>query len=81
MTSELHQPSPALAVIVGDTPLSWVKIMELVCEYIWENDLESSLNIRTDDALRAMVGEQEYVSTSELTEAIKRHITPTGRNV
>ena len=78
---ELHQPSSELAVIVGDTPLSWVKIMELVCNHIWENDLESSLNIRTDDALRAMVGEQEYVSTSELTEAIKRHIIPTGRNV
>ena len=82
MTSELHQPSPALAEIVGDTPLSWVKIIELIGDYIIENGLEGQPPyINTDAALRAIVGNRERVSANELTRAIKQHVTPTGRNV
>ena len=75
MTSELHQPSPALAVIVGDTPLSWVKIIELVGDYIIENGLEGQPPyINTDAALRAIAGERDKVSMYELTRCVKKHI-------
>ena len=50
--TQLYQPSPALAGIVGDTPLSWVKIIELVGDHIRENNLEAEpLYIHTDAAL------------------------------
>ena len=83
MPSELYQPSPALAVIVGDTPLSWVKIMELIIDYIREHDLKGVMApyIEVDELLRAIVGERNIVSPKELTRAIKAHITPTGRRV
>ncbi len=56
MPSELYQPSPELSVIVGDVPLSWVKIIELVGDYIIENGLEGEAPyIHTDAALRALV--------------------------
>ena len=81
MTSELHQPSPALAVIVGDTPLSWVKIIELVGDHIKENNLEAEPPyINVDATLRALV-DRDKVSAKELTRVIKSHITPTGRRV
>ena len=74
--TELYQPSPALAVIVGDTPLSWVKIIELVGDHIRENDLETEPPyIHTDAALRALV-DRDKVSAKELTEVLKNHITP-----
>ena len=81
MPSELFQPSPELAVIVGYIPLSWVKIVELVGEYIKENDLDRLPNVVTDSALRALVGEREQVSANELTKVLKQHITPTGRRI
>ena len=81
MTSELHQPSPALAGIVGDTPLSWVKIVELVGDHIKENNLEAEPPyINVDATLRALV-DRDKVSAKELTEVLKNHITPTGRRV
>ncbi len=74
--TELYQPSPALAAIVGDTPLSWVKIIELVGDHIKENNLEAEpLYIHTDAALRALV-DRDTVSAKELTEVLKNHITP-----
>ena len=74
--TELYRPSPALAVIVGDTPLSWVKIIERVGDHIRENDLEAEpLCIHTDAALRALV-DRDTVSAKELTEVLKNHITP-----
>ena len=80
--TELHQPSPALAVIVGNTPLSWVKIVELVGEHIIENKLDvEPPYIAVDAALRSLVDRGDKVSMNELTRALKRHITPTGRRV
>ena len=74
--TELYHPSPALAGIVGDTPLSWVRIIERVGDHIRENDLEAEpLYIRTDAALRALV-DRDKVSARELTEVLKNHITP-----
>ena len=74
--TELYQPSPALAGIVGDTPLSWVKIVERVGDHIRENNLEAEpLYIYTDAALRALV-DRDKVSAKELTEVLKNHITP-----
>ena len=82
MPSELHQPSPALAVIVGDTPLSWVKIMELIADHITENKLDAEPPcINVDAALRSLVDRGDKVSMNELTRVLKRHITPTGRSV
>lgn len=81
MPSELYQPSPDLAVIVGNVPLSWVKIVELVGDHIKENDLDRLPNVVTDTALRKLVGEREQVSAKELTKVLKQHITPTGRRV
>ena len=81
MPSELYQPSPELAVIVGDMPLSWVKIMEIVCDHIKENDLDRLPNVVTDAALRSLTGDREQLSANELTRVIKAHVTPTGRKV
>ncbi len=82
MPSELHQPSPALAVIVGDAPLSWVKIVELVGEHIKVNNLEAEPPyINVDAALRSLVDRGDKVSMNELTRVLKRHVTPTGRSV
>lgn len=79
MPSQLLKPSPELAVITGDTPLSWVKICELVVGYIQENELETHPYIATDATLRALVGDLEQVSVSEVTTALRNHTTPTGR--
>ena len=77
MPSEIHKPSPELARIVGSTPLSWVKIMELVRDYIVEHGLEGPPPyIETDDALRAIVGDRNKVSAYELTRSVKKHISP-----
>ncbi len=81
MPSELFQPSPKLAVIVGNVPLSWVKIVELVGDHIKENDLDRLPNVVTDTALRTLVGERKQVSAKELTRVLKQHVTPTGRRV
>ena len=81
MPSELYQPSPELARVVGDTPLSWVKIMEVVVDHIREHDLKGIMApyIEVDELLKAIVGDRHMVSPNELTRAIKAHITPTGR--
>ena len=79
MPSELLQPSPELSVIVGDVPLSWVKICELVVNHIQENNLATHPYITTDATLRAVVGDLEQVSVSEVTRALRSHVSPTGR--
>ena len=81
--TELYQPSPELARIVGNAPLSWVKIMELIVDHIREHGLKGVMSpyIEVDEPLRAIVGDRNMISPKELTRIIKNHITPTGRRV
>ena len=79
MPSQLLKPSPELAVITGDTPLSWVKICELVVGYIQENELETHPYIATDATLRAIVGDLEQVSVSEGDNGPEKPHNPNGK--
>ncbi len=70
-------PSPALAAIVGATPLPRTEVTKKVWEYIKKFDLQDSANrrmINADAKLAAVFGSQKQVSMFEMTKLISGHL-------
>ena len=70
-------PSPALAAIVGATPLPRTEVTKKVWEYIKKFDLQDSANrrmINADAKLAAVFGSQKQVSMFEMTKLFSGHL-------
>jgi len=69
-------PSPALAAIVGNTPLPRTEVTKKVWEYIKKNKLQDSVNrrnINADDKLKSVLGKPK-VTMFEMTKLISGHL-------
>jgi chromatin remodeling complex protein RSC6 len=69
--------SPALAKIVGNTPLPRTEVTKKLWEYIKKNNLqdpENKRNIRADDNLREIFGGKDSVSMFEMTKLVSKHL-------
>ena len=70
-------PSPALAAVVGATPLPRTEIISKMWVYIKEHNLQDPANkrmINADDKL-AKVFEKPQVSMFEMTKLISAHLS------
>lgn len=73
----LVTPTPALARIVGSSPLSRGEAMRKVWDYIKNHDLQDKVNkrmINADDALREVFEGKAQLSMFEMTGYISRHL-------
>jgi len=69
-------PSPALAAIVGSTPLPRTEVTKKVWDYIKKNKLQDAVNkrnINADDKLKAVLGKAK-VTMFEMTKLISSHL-------
>ena len=72
------RPSPELARIVGQEPLSRTEITKRVWAYIKRNGLQDNANLRMinpDPTLGTVFGSDEPLSMFEMTKALSRHVT------
>lgn len=70
-------PSPALAEIVGSTPLPRTEVVKKLWEYIKKNNLQNPQNKRNiiaDDKLRPVFGKDE-VTMFEMTKLVSNHLS------
>jgi chromatin remodeling complex protein RSC6 len=70
-------PSPALAAVVGTTPLPRTEIVSKLWVYIKKHDLQdpsNKRNINADDKLKEIFGKPQ-VSMFELAALIGKHVS------
>ena len=70
-------PSPALAAVVGSTPLPRTAVVSKLWDYIKTNDLQDAANrrnINADAKLKEIFG-KDQVSMFELAGLIGKHLT------
>ena len=70
-------PSPALAAVVGSTPLPRTAVVSKLWDYIKKNDLQDAANrrnINADAKLKEIFG-KDQVSMFELAGLIGKHLT------
>ena len=75
--TNLLQPDEALAVIIGDAPLTRTEVVKKLWGYIRENGLQDAKNphyINADDNLRKVFGGKDQVSMFEITKLVNRHV-------
>ena len=75
--TNLLQPDEALAVIIGDAPLTRTEVVEKLWGYIRENGLQDAKNphyINADDNLRKVFGGKDQVTLLELTRLVNKHL-------
>ncbi len=75
--TNLLQPDEALAVIIGDAPLTRTEVVKKLWGYIRENGLQDAKNphyINADDNLRKVFGGKEQVTLLELTRLVNKHL-------
>ena len=73
----LVQPSPDLAAIVGNDPLSRSELTKKVWDYIKANGLQDQTNkrmINADDKLRKIFGGKNQVSMFEMTALVNKQV-------
>lgn len=69
--------SPALAAVIGATPMPRTDVTKKVWDYIKKNKLQDSVNrrnINADDKLKAVFGGKKTVSMFEMTKLISGHL-------
>jgi chromatin remodeling complex protein RSC6 len=69
-------PSPALAAVVGATPLPRTEVVSKMWVYIKKNKLQDSVNrraINADDKLKAVFGKAQ-VTMFEMAGLIGKHL-------
>jgi chromatin remodeling complex protein RSC6 len=69
-------PSPALAAVVGATPLARTEVVSKMWTYIKKHGLQDKVNkrnINADDKLRAVFGKAQ-VTMFELASLIGKHL-------
>ena len=71
------QPSPELAEIVGDKPISRGDVVSKVWEYIKKNDLQNPENKReilADEKLEKVFGGKKSVTMFEMNKHFSNHL-------
>lgn len=71
-------PSPALAAVVGSTPLPRTEVTKKIWDYIKKYDLQDAANrrnINADAKLKAIFGGKEQVSMFEMTKLVSAHLS------
>lgn len=82
-TFALCRVTPELAAVVGDKPLTRMKITQKLWEYIKLHSLQdpdNRRNINADEQLRAVFG-KDVVSMFEIPKLLNRHIEETQQKV
>jgi upstream activation factor subunit UAF30 len=72
------QPSPALAKVVGDSPIPRSEITKRVWAYIKKNNLQDAKDrrsINADSMLGPVFGSQKKVTMFELTKIVNKHLS------
>ncbi len=70
-------PSPALAAVVGATPLPRTEVTKKLWEYIKSNKLQDEMNkrmINADANLKAVFDGKAQVSMFEMTKLVNAHL-------
>jgi upstream activation factor subunit UAF30 len=70
-------PSPALANVVGASPLPRTEVTKKLWAYIKKNGLQDKKNkrmIKADDALKAVFGGKATVNMFEMTKLVSKHL-------
>lgn len=70
------QPKPALAEVIGNTPLPRTEIVKKIWDYIKKNDLQDKQNkrmINADEKLRPLFG-KDQISMFELAKVVNNQI-------
>jgi len=71
------QPDPALAAVVGGSPIPRTEITKKLWQYIKRNGLQDQKErrmINADDKLKAVFGGKGKVSMFEMTKLVNKHI-------
>jgi upstream activation factor subunit UAF30 len=72
------QPSPALAAVVGSSPLPRTEVTKKLWQYIKRNGLQDSKNrraINADEKLRPVFGGKSQVTMFEMTSKVNKHLS------
>ena len=70
-------PSPALAAVVGASPLPRTEVVKKLWAYIKKNNLQDSKNrrnINADDKLKVVFGGKTTVSMFDMTKLVSKHL-------
>jgi chromatin remodeling complex protein RSC6 len=70
-------PSPALAAVIGSTPLPRTEVVKKIWDYIKSNNLQNPANKRNilaDAKLKAVFGKDE-VTMFEMTGLVGKHLS------
>ncbi|MEW6117093.1 MAG: SWIB/MDM2 domain-containing protein [Nitrospirota bacterium] len=70
--------SPALAKIVGSTPIPRTEVTKKLWAYIRKNNLQDKVNkrnINADENLREVFGGKNQVSMFEMTKLVNKHLS------
>ena len=71
------QPSPALAAVVGSTPIPRTEVVKKLWQYIKKNNLQDSKNrrnINADAKLKEVFGGKTTVSMFDMTKLVSKHL-------
>ena len=72
------QPSPALAAVVGSSPLPRTEVTRKLWQYIKRNGLQDSKNrrqINADEKLRPVFGGKSQVNMFQMTSLVGKHLS------
>jgi chromatin remodeling complex protein RSC6 len=72
------QPSPALAAVVGSSPLPRTEVTKKIWQYIKRNGLQDAKNrraINADEKLRPVFGGKSQVTMFEMTSKVNKHLS------
>ena len=71
-------PSPALAAVVGSSPIPRTEVVKKIWVYIKANGLQDSANkrmINADDKLKAVFGGKSQVSMFDMAKHLANHLS------
>ena len=71
------QPGPALAAVVGTSPMPRTEITKKLWQYIKRNGLQDAKErrmINADDKLKPVFGGRSQVSMFEMTKLVSKHL-------
>ncbi len=70
-------PSPALAAVVGSTPLPRTEIIKKIWDYIKAKGLQDAQNkrmINSDDKLKELFEGKKQISMFDLAKVVSKHV-------
>ena len=70
-------PSPALAAVVGATPIPRTEVVKKLWQYIKKHDLQDAQNrrqVNADEKLKAVFGGKKSVTMFEMTKYVSNHL-------